>query len=93
MHRTLIVQLFGIMCQNRPENGSYFFSQIHSELHSQTFRHLVKGGYNDSGGVSNTQPILGQGGPHIFAEKTITSPEAISQELTPVSEVCCTPPQ
>ena len=74
MHRTLIVQLFGIMCQNRPENGSYFFSQIHSELHSQTFR-LVKGG-NDSGRLhvlhvlpSNTQPILGQGGPHIFAEK------------------------
>ena len=29
----------------------YFFSQIHSELHSQTFRHLVKGGY-DSGGVT-----------------------------------------
>ena len=26
MHRTLIVQFFGIMCQYRPENGSYPFS-------------------------------------------------------------------
>ena len=42
---------------------------------------------------SNTQPILGQGGPHIFVEKKITSPEAISQEPAPVSEACCTPTQ
>ena len=35
MYRTLIVQFFGIMCQYRPENSSYLFSQIHSKLHSQ----------------------------------------------------------
>ena len=42
---------------------------------------------------SNTQPILSQGGPHIFVEKKITLPEAISQEPTPASEVCNTPTQ
>ena len=50
---------------------------------------MILGGLHVLHGLpSNTQPILGQGGPHIFVEKTITSPEAISQELAPVSEVC-----
>ena len=42
MHRTVIVQLLGLMCQNRPENGGNLFGQIYSQLHGQTLRHLVK---------------------------------------------------
>ena len=44
MYRSIIVQLFGLMCQDCPEDGSNLFGQIHSELHSQTFRHTVQGG-------------------------------------------------
>ena len=44
MHRTVIVQLLGLMCQNRSENGRNLFGQVNSQLHGQTFRHLVQGG-------------------------------------------------
>ena len=50
MHRSIIVQLFGLMCQNCPENGSNLFGQIHSELHSQTFRTRCRE-RSDSGGL------------------------------------------
>ena len=42
MHRSLIIELFGIMCQDSPKNGSHLFSQINSKHHGQAFRHLVK---------------------------------------------------
>ena len=40
-HRTVIVQLLGLVCQNRSENGGNLFGQVDSQLHNQTFRHLV----------------------------------------------------
>ena len=43
MHRAFIVQLLGLMCQDRPENGGYLFGQMYSQLHGQTLRHLAKG--------------------------------------------------
>ena len=42
MHRSIIVQLFGLMCQDCPENGSNLFGQIHSELHSQSVAILAQ---------------------------------------------------
>ena len=50
MHSAVIVQLLGLMCKNRPENGSNLFGQVYSQLHGQTLRYLVKG-EKDSEGV------------------------------------------
>ena len=38
-----IVQLLGLMCQNRPENGGHLFGQMYSQLHGQILRYVVKG--------------------------------------------------
>ena len=42
MHRPVIIELFGVMCQDSPKDGSHLFSQINSEHHGQVFRHLAK---------------------------------------------------
>ena len=42
MHRSLIIELFGVMCQDSPKNGSHLFSQINGKHHGQ-IRHLVNG--------------------------------------------------
>ena len=43
MHHPVIIELFGVMCQDSPKDGSHLFSQINSKHHGQAFRHLGKG--------------------------------------------------
>ena len=43
MHRPIIIELLGVMCQDSPKDGSHLFRQINSKHHGQAFRHLAKG--------------------------------------------------
>ena len=96
MHHPVIIELFGVMCQDSPKDGSHLFSQINSKHHGQAFRHLGKGRrfFVGSARVSKTvQPNHGQDGQHVFARRRRASPEAIAQEPAQVSGACNTQTQ
>ena len=42
MNSTVVVQLLGLVCQNRSEDSGDLFGQVDSQLHSQTFRQLLR---------------------------------------------------